>query len=220
MKLLQSLLIVSCFLFASVAHAETRYVTDEFEVMLRTGPSLQNKIIRAMSSGIRVDVLREEAGNGHSQVQTSQGEIGYVLTRFLSNTPSARNQLLQLQNQLKELRSKPGELRTLLAKSQDENKELIQQNVELTRNYQSVSQELKNIKAVSEDAVNLANKNKELSEEVQQLLLQNDDVRIQNEALKDQSAKRWFMLGASAILLGLFLGWLLSMSKGRRQRAW
>lgn len=220
MKLKQSLLFAICLLLTPVVHAETRYVTDEFQVMLRTGPSLQNKIIRAMSSGVRVEVLREEAGNGHSQVQTSKGEIGYVLTRFLSNSPSARDQLFQLQSQLKELRSKPGELRSLLAKSQDENKELIEQNVELTRNYQRVAQELKTIKAVSEDAVNLADKNKELSKEVQQLLLQIDDVRIQNEALKDQSAKRWFMLGASAILLGLFFGWLLSMSKGRRQRAW
>lgn len=220
MKLRQLLPIVFFLLCTDAVYAQSRYVTDEFQVMLRTGPSLQNKIIRAMSSGVRVDVLREEAGNGHSQVQTAQGEIGYVLTRFLSDNPSARNQLFELQNQLKELRSKPGELRTLLAKSQDENQELIKQNVELTQSYQRVSQELKTIKAVSEDAVNLADKNKELSKEVQQLLLQIDDVRIQNEALKDQSAKRWFMLGGSAILLGLFLGWLLSMSKGRRQRAW
>jgi len=69
-----------CFLSIQsmqVSHAQTRYVTDDFEIMLRTGPSIQNKIIRPLRSGTRIDLLREDSGNGHSQVQTSNGEIGY-----------------------------------------------------------------------------------------------------------------------------------------------
>lgn len=202
------------------SHAQTSYVTDDFEVMMRTGPSIKNKIIRAVRSGVRLEVLRKDAGNGHSQVQTSNGEIGYVLTRFLTDSPAAKNQVVYLKDQLKKLSSKPNELRRLLANSQAENQKYITQTTLLTDQYRVTKKELDQIKRVSADAVNLSEKNTKLESEVQQLLLQLDDIRIQNETLKDQSDKRWFLLGGSAIVLGLFLGWILSISRRQRRDNW
>jgi SH3 domain protein len=203
-----------------IAAAQTRYVTDDFKVMLRTGPSVQNKIVDSLNSGTRLEVLREDAGNGHSQVQTSSGKIGYVLTRFLSNNRSARSRVKTLESQLKQLRSKPGELQALLASSQEDNQQLITQNTQLTSQYETASQELAQIKIVSADAVNLSQRSAKLETEVQQLLLQLDDIRIQNEVLKDQSAKRWFVLGVGAILIGLLLGWILSIAQRPRRQSW
>lgn len=212
-------------LFSTLLHsddvlAQTRYVTDDFQVMLRTGPSIQNKIVRSLGSGTRIEILREDAGNGHSQVQTSQGEIGYILTRFLSANPSARNRVSYLEDQLQKLRSKPGQLQTLLANSQEENQELIAQNLKLTNDLQASSSELEQIKKVSSDAVNLSERSIKLENEVQQLLLQLDDIRIQNEVLKDQSAKRWYVLGGSTVLIGLLLGWILSIARRPRRQSW
>jgi len=180
-------------LFTANVMAQTRYVTDDFKVMLRTGPSVQNKIVDSLNSGTRLEVLREDAGNGHSQVQTNDGKIGYVLTRFLSVNQSARSRVKYLERQLKQLRSKPGELQALLATAQEENQELITQNTRLTNQYTASSQELEKIKEVSADAVNLSQRSAKLETEVQQLLLQLDDIRIQNQDLSDQSAKRWFV---------------------------
>jgi SH3 domain protein len=214
------LITVTALSASAIVAAQTRYVTDDFKVMLRTGPSVQNKIVDSLNSGTRLEVLREDAGNGHSQVQTSSGKIGYVLTRFLSDNRSARSRLKYLEGQLKQLRSKPGELQTLLATSQDENQQLIAQNTQLTNQYTAASQELAQIKAVSADAVNLSQRSAKLETEVQQLLLQLDDIRIQNEVLKDQSAKRWFVLGVGAILVGLLLGWILSIARRPRRQSW
>ena len=186
--------------------AQTNYITDDFEVMLRTGPSLQNKIIRSMPSGTRIEVLRRDSGNGHSQVQISSGEIGYVLTRFLSERPSARNQLRSLQDQLKQLNSEPNELRRLLATSQDENKQLIELNSDLSERANNSDLELARIKEISGDVVKIASQNAKLESEVQHLLLQLDDIRIQNEALKDNSERVRNLIGIGVLLLGIFLG--------------
>jgi len=200
--------------------AQTRYVTDEFEIMMRTGPSIQNKIVRALKSGQRIEVLREDSGNGHSQVQTSQGEIGYVLTRFLINRPSARNRVSYLEGQLKTLRSKPGELQTLLANSQEENQVLIDENTKITNQLALTSTELAKIREVSSDAVNLSQRNIRLEGEVQQLLLQLDDIRIQNETLKDNADYVRNLTMAGILLLGLFLGWVLSRSGRQKRNSW
>ncbi|MFT4635453.1 MAG: SH3 domain protein [Arenicella sp.] len=219
-KILTLIIFVVGSLFTATSIAQTRYVTDDFKVMLRTGPSIQNKIVDSLSSGTRLEVLREDAGNGHSQVQTTSGKIGYVLTRFLSINRSARSRVETLEGQLKQLRSKPGELQALLATSQEENLELIVQNTQLTKEYKASAQELAEIKTVSADAVNLSIRSAKLETEVQQLLLQLDDIRIQNEVLKDQSAKRWFVLGVGAILVGLLLGWILSIARRPRRQSW
>jgi SH3 domain protein len=122
------LLLLTSLLLVPAAYAQTKYVTDDFEVMLRTGPSIKNKIIRALRSGTRIEVLRIDSGNGHSQVQTSSGQIGYLVTRFLSEKPSARNRVNRLESQLAKLRSEPDQVRTLLAESLEQNQSLIEQN--------------------------------------------------------------------------------------------
>lgn len=219
-KFLTVLFIVLSTFLSGTVFSQTRYVTDEFKIMVRTGPSGKNKIIESLDSGARLEVLREDSGNGHSQVQTSAGKIGYVLTRFLSKAPAARSRVRYLEGQLKKLRSKPGELQALLASSQDENQELIAQNLKLTNQHRQTSSELANIKEVSEDAVNLSERSAKLESEVQQLLLQLDDIRIQNEVLKDQSAKRWYVLGGGTVLIGLLLGWILSIARRPRRQSW
>lgn len=202
------------------ANAQTQYVTDDFEVMLRTGPSLQNKIVRSMPSGTRVQVLRRDSGNGHSQVQISSGEIGYMLTRFLSDRPAARNRVKSLENQLAQLKSEPNELRTLLANSQAENEQLIVLNTNLAEGKSEAERELKRINEISGDVVKIANQNNKLESEVQHLLLQLDDIRIQNEALKDNSERVRNLLGIGVLLLGIFLGWVLSISGRRNRNSW
>lgn len=187
---------------------------------MRSGPSNKNKIIKILESGDRMDIIQADVGNNHSEVRIADGTTGYVLKRYITDTPSAKSRVASLESKLAQLRAKPGELQALLATAQEDNQSLIEQNTGLTAKLRTTTEELDNIKRVSSDAVNIANRNTKLEGEVQQLLLQLDDIRIQNKGLKDQSAQRWFLLGGGAILFGLFLGWLLSISKRTRRQSW
>lgn len=218
--ILLSLLLCVTAIASSQSLAQTRYVTDSIDVMMRSGPSSKNKIVKILKSGERMQVVTADAGNNHSEVRTSAGDTGFVLTRYLSDIPSARDRVARLESQLQQLRAKPGELQALLATAQEDNQALIKQNTDLTAELDKTSSELDNIKRVSSDAVNIANRNTKLEGEVQELLLQIDEIRLDNESLKDQSAQRWFLLGGGAILFGLFLGWLLSISKRPRRQSW
>lgn len=209
------------FMAASgVTQAQKLYVSDEFEIMLRTGPTIQNKIIETLKSGVELEVLQADAGNGYSEVSSASGKTGFALTRYLSPNPSARNRVALLESQLNLLRSKPAELSSLLAKSQEDNKELISQNADISERLSVVSEELDRIKKVSADAVNIASQNQRLEGEVQELLLQLDDVRILNEDLKDQSNRMQTMIGGGFVLTGLFLGWILSISGRKNRNSW
>jgi len=187
---------------------------------MRTGPSVKNKIVKALKSGTQLDTLKADAGNGYSQVQTDKGDIGYVLTRYLSEEDSAKNRVVYLEGLLAKLKSKPKEIQSLLAKSQEQNEVLLNEKNSLTSKLQTTSSELKRIKEISSDAVKIANRNVRLEGEVQQLLLQLDDVRIQNETLKDNADYVRNLSMAGILLLGLFLGWVLSRQGKQRRDSW
>lgn len=213
-------LFASTFFIFNAVQAQTRFVTDDFEIMLRTGTSVQNKIIKPLRSGTALTVLREDSGNGHSQVQTAKGEIGFVLSRFISAQPSAKSRLIQLQNELAELKANPTKIQDLMSKAQDENRLLIGQNIELTDQLQAIKSEMSTFKEVSGNIVDVATKNQRLESEVRDLLLQIEDMRIQNDTLKDNSENVRNLIGVGLVLLGLFLGWILSISGRRNRGSW
>jgi SH3 domain protein len=198
------------------AVAQTSYVTDDFEIMFRAGPSIQNKIIRPLRSGTMLEVLNNDAGNGHSQVQTSRGEIGYVLTRFITNATPAKNQLNQLQQRLTSLTADPQDLPAQLAEAQEGNQLLIKENLNLANRLKESQDRIEQIEGVSGDTIELSEENQRLGNEVQQLLLQLDDFRIQNETLRDTTDNKTRLITTGIILVGVFLGWILSLAGGKR----
>ena len=64
-------------LISGTALGQTRYVSDQLEVTLRTGPSTRNAIVRILTSGAQVEVLESDAESGYSRVQAGQSE-GWV----------------------------------------------------------------------------------------------------------------------------------------------
>ncbi|MDH3450262.1 MAG: TIGR04211 family SH3 domain-containing protein, partial [Gammaproteobacteria bacterium] len=73
--------------------AETKYITDEFEVTMRSGTSTANSIVRMLRSGEAVTVIDEDLPSQYSLVETAGGKQGYVLSRFLMDIPAARERL-------------------------------------------------------------------------------------------------------------------------------
>ena len=75
------------------ALAATAYVTDELEITLRRGQGTQFGIRAMLDSGSRVEVLQQDAESGYTQVRTSSGTEGWVLSRYLQNNPVARERV-------------------------------------------------------------------------------------------------------------------------------
>ena len=52
-------------------------VSDQFEIMLRSGPSTSNAIQLQLDSGTRLEVLERDRETGYSRVRTQGGtEVG------------------------------------------------------------------------------------------------------------------------------------------------
>ncbi len=93
---------VTLLLFAvAVAHGQTRYVSDDLVITLRSGPSTQNAIIDNLNSGDAVDILEEEDDSGYSRVRVrASGAEGWVLSRYLSTERAAGDRLTEAESEL------------------------------------------------------------------------------------------------------------------------
>src|SRR3954471_24393089 len=104
-------LIIVLGLLAIAAHAQTRYVSDKLGVELRRGPSTEYLILRSLDAGTALDVLEQDTAAGYSRVRVAdQGTEGWILTRFLTAEPIARERLAAAEHSLTSAQAKVGVL--------------------------------------------------------------------------------------------------------------
>ncbi|MCP5092182.1 MAG: TIGR04211 family SH3 domain-containing protein, partial [Gammaproteobacteria bacterium] len=110
MKTRLRMALVCGLLASSAAIAAPAWVTDQFEITLRSGPSTSNAIQLMIDSGLRLEVLERDADSGYTRVRTPGGTEGWVLSRYLMSEPSAREQLAKLSSQLTNANSRGSSL--------------------------------------------------------------------------------------------------------------
>lgn len=80
----------------------TRYISDETAITLREDKGMNAPVAALLKSGTKVELIEEDAASGYSKVRVAQGRDGWVLARYLSTEPAAREKLAAVQLQLAE----------------------------------------------------------------------------------------------------------------------
>jgi SH3 domain protein len=215
-KKIVTLLLILCS--ATVA-AETAYVTDELEITLRTGETTGHRIVRMLPTGEKLTVLGTNPDSGYSKVRTSNGTVGFVLTRQLVDTPVARDRLAAAEAEVNALKAAPGELSSRLAKLREEHSKLQQAHAELNTAKQAVDQEFAALKRTANNAVRIANERNELRKQVASLTREVEDIKQQNRELENKTAQNWFLIGAGVVVGGILLGLILPHLRVRRRKS-
>ncbi len=96
-KLLIFLVLV--LLFPTVSQSQDLYVSDYREVMVRTGPSLRNKIIAVLKTGNAVKLVRE-AEEDYYLVALPDGREGYILKGYVTEQIPPARQVQLLEDQI------------------------------------------------------------------------------------------------------------------------
>lgn len=212
-------LLASLVLSAPMAFAAPAWVSDQFEITLRSGPTTSNAIQLMVRSGMQLDVLERDAESGYSRVRTPGGTEGWVLTRYLMNEPSAREQLQQLTSQLTNAHSRgtslDSELTAIKAEYETSNRRI----ATLEREKAAVEQELANIKRTAANVLGIDEQNKSLMNRLSAAQIRADTLDQENRQLSSQTTRYWFMAGGLVLLVGILLGfWLPRVQWQRRSR--
>lgn len=213
------LFIAVCTVLPSLACADQRYVTDQFEVMLRTGPSGNHAILRMMKSGAALTVMDPEVDNGYVRVQTNAGTEGWVLVRYLIREPVARVQLENLVKQVTQTEPKDthirGQVNAVKAEYDNTNKRI----AHLEAEKKALENQLDAIKNKAADVLAIDAENQQLQQKLTEARAQLKTLQEKYSELSNTNEKDWFITGALVLTGGLLLGLIIPKISWRRQRS-
>ena len=217
MKTTLSTVVMFLLLAASAASAAPGWVSDEFEITLRSGPSTSNAIQLMVKSGMQLEVLERDADSGYSRVQTPGGTEGWGLTRYLMNEPSAREQLETLTGQLTNASTRGESLDSQLAAVKNEYNSANRQVTTLEREKSELESQLAEIRRTSANVLGINDQNKKLMDDLATAEIRADTLEQENRQLSSRTMRYWFMSGALVLIFGIILGiWLPRIRWQRR----
>ncbi|SEO93381.1 TIGR04211 family SH3 domain-containing protein [Aquisalimonas asiatica] len=198
----------------AMVSAQDRFITDELGLDLRTGPGNQYRIERMVPAGTRVEVMDE--ASGWSQVRLPDGLEGWVLTRMLTDQPSARVRLSRSESALENVQQENSELEESLAAAEARVEELEQRLGTSESERETLEQRMEQ----AEQGLDLYEENEELKKRVIDLQRELQDVEQERERLRDRDDQRWFIVGASVLGAGILAGLILPHMRWRRRSSW
>jgi len=219
MKTIVRIALLCGMLLTSAAFAAPAWVSDQFEITLRSGPSTSNAIQLMVNSGLRLEVLERDTDSGYSRVRTPGGTEGWVLSRYLMSEPSAREQLETLTGQLTNATSRGSSLDTQMKAVKAEYDSANKQIAQLGREKAAVEKELAEIKRTAANVLAINTQNQSLMDQLAAAQIKADTLEQENRQLSSQTTRYWFMAGALVLLIGVLLGiWLPRVRWQRRSR--
>jgi len=156
MKTLSVMLLVLAGFFgmAQQGWAAKAYVTDYFEVTLRTGPSNENKIIAMLFSGRPLEVL--DTRGEWSQVKVLDGgKEGWVLSRYLVTRLPWEVQAKKLQEDSVSLNGKLNRLEKEFSDESQQRQALAAELKQKTQEFDALSKEYLELKKGAEGYLRL-----------------------------------------------------------------
>jgi SH3 domain protein len=207
-----------CLLAPLAAEAETAFVTDQGEFNLRSGESTQHKIIRILPSGTPVEVLGEDKDTGYSRVRIPDGTLGFILTRYLQDTPAARAELEDMRERLENLQQEPDQLAARLARIEEEYQALKQDHESVSERNLELEAAIAELEHTSSNIVSINEERNQLQQDLAKLTRTVGELEQENLEIRSGDDRRWFLTGAGVAGGGLLLGLLLAgVGFGRRR---
>ncbi len=186
---------------------------------MRTGQGVKFGIKKMLTSGERLSVIETDP-SGYSKVLTAKGVEGWVLTRYLTNTPSARNRVASSEQKVANLELELAKAKEEIQSLSSQNSTAGSQNMTLKETSQRLKKELDDLKRTASNAVALDNENRQLKEKIQQIDHKMQSLVLENAALKDNEAKNWFLIGAAVLFGGIILGLILPRLRFQKKNSW
>lgn len=194
------LVVLTIMLCPYKGFSETVYVKGLMKITMRTGPSVDHKILEMITSGDELEVI--ESREDWSLVRTPGGKEGWVLSRFITRelplvivARQLKDENKELSDQLSALRESNTELAGTLKKANAD--------LEETRNtLKRVESAYNRLKQEASEFLELKKKYEEVNSTFHQ-----QQERIQ--ALEKSLGKEdiwWFVMGAGVFLGGMIMG--------------
>jgi len=203
-------------LMPCLGSAESMFITDTLEIVVRRGKGPEYKILAVARSNEKVEVLAVEGE--YAKLRLKNGIEGWILGRYLTQDRPKPFVIKNLKKNIAEYKEKNKGLKKKLSVLEKDKSVLEATSASQQKNAASLVEELDELKRSCADFIQLRDNHEKIQQElainkrtISRLVQENDELR-KNRNLK------WFIAGASAILIGFIIGIVLQRSRQSRKR--
>ena len=187
---------------------------------MRSGKSNRQSIVRQLKSGTRLEVIEADAEAGYTRVRTGSGAEGWVLSRYLVRSPTARLRVPELEQKLRESEAQRSRMSAELKELRGERSSLESEIGELQSSNSSQQSQLERITRLSADTINVDQQNTQLKQRLAENEQQISKLEAENSQLASRANREWFLIGGAVLTAGLLLGLILPRIRWRKKSSW
>jgi len=208
-----SWLISLCLLLIStvVSAKDIRYVSDQLTIPMRSGTTMNHKILKFLDSGLPLVVLETSDDETHLLVALADDEskTGWVKAELVMKEPSAREQILVVKQKNQDLIDRQSELKKQIAELKIKESKLGE-----------VQQILAQLRKSAAKPILIAEENVDLKKQLIEVRDRNEQLVAENVFLSDKNIKQWFMIGGAVSIGSLLLGLLITRINWKKNDRW
>lgn len=206
------MVLIGALILPAASRAETVYVSEEFEINMRTGPGNDRKIISLIKSGNTMEIL--EKGQEWSMVRIPSGKEGWVLTRYITTSQPSAMVLERVRKDYDVLAAKYKELKERFDRLDAQQKATDADFSQSRRTQDELSAAYENLKKESADFLKLKQRHQEMTAELEAEKTLSAKLDEENLEMKRNRIIQWVLTGSGIVLVGFFIG---LFSSSRRQ---
>jgi SH3 domain protein len=209
------MVLISLFILPPVALAETVYVSEEFEITMRTGPGTDRKIISLLQSGKALEMM--ERGEDWSMVRTVNGREGWVLNRYLTDNQPCAMVLDRVRQDYDVLAAQYKDTKAQYDQLVSQKKVLDSNLSQSEQDRDELSQAYSSLKKEAAEYLKLKKRHQEITAELQAEKTRSAKLDDENMQMKRNRIIQWVLTGGGIMLVGFFIG--LFSSSRRKPRS-
>ncbi len=207
------LILLSLILGAAAGAAETKYVSENLTITLRTGPGTDRKIIAFPAAGRALEVLTP--GEEYTEVQMSNGKQGWVLTRYLTDNEPAYLLLERLQNKYDKVMQKYETLQQRASQLNTDGQGLASDLSKTQKALDELTLAHETLKKESQDFLKLKAKHEKSLKEATDAQTRADQLDKELQQLYSSEINTGLLYGGGLIVLGFITGFIVKRPKRR-----
>jgi SH3 domain protein len=210
-----SMVLIALLILPAAGIADTVYVSENFEVTMRTGPGTDHKIIDLVQSGKALEMVQK--GDEWSQVRESNGKEGWVLNRYLTVDQPCSMVLDRVKQEYDGLSDKYKNLKQNFDQIQAQKTSIDADLSQSQKESDKLKKAYDKLKKDSADYLTLKKRYQETTADLEAEKTRSAKLDEENLQMKRSRIIQWVLTGGGIMLIGFFIG--LFSSSRRKPRS-
>ena len=202
---------------ANPLHARTMYVSDVFEIVLRSEKEVAGRnVIKMLPTGTPVEVV--DTDDSWATIRLADNRTGYALKRYLISRLPYKLAAVRLQQEVTQHKTRLATLTEQLTTLRQEHRRLQQlsttqatQLTDITQKHQQLQQDASQYLQLRDTYDDLKRRHGTNQQQLQELDAAYDSLKKSSDLLK-------YLAGVGTILAGWVIGMITERFRGRRRR--